>query len=358
MKNHPPAEPPPRRPRIDDIAHHAGVSAATVDRVLNRRPGVRSATAHRVLGVAGTLGYLPQAELYASLRPAPMELAFVLPAGTNRYMRMLADCIEFSEEQLAPFNVKCRCHTIEGFNPEALARRLSQLGRRCDGIAFMALEDPRVREAVHTLVDAKVPVLTLISDLSNSPRAAFVGMDNRAAGRTAGLLLGRFVAARTGGPGRPAKVAMFAGSLAYRGHEEREMGFRHILAESFPALQVVGGLREGQDDADTNHRQARQLLRQHPDLVGIYNVGGASDGVARALKEAGRDGRLSFIGHGLTPDTRTLLIDGTMDAVINTTPQTIVNHSVRIFSNLRDGKGAMVGVEPVHISVVLRENLP
>lgn len=350
--------PPARRARIDDIAYHAGVSAATVDRVLNRRSGVRSATAHRVLSVAGTLGYLPPAELYASLKPAPMELAFVLPAGTNRYMRMLIDCVEFSEEQLAPFNVKCRCHTIEGFNPEALARRLLQLGKRCDGIAFMALEDPRVREAVHTLVAADVPVLTLISDLSNSPRAAFVGMDNRAAGRTAGLLLGRFIAARAGSAGRRRKVAMFAGSMAYRGHEEREMGFRHILTESFPSLEVVGGLREGLDDADTNYAQARQLLRQHPDLVGIYNVGGASDGVARALQEAGRDTRLSFIGHGLTPDTRALLINGTMDAVINTFPQTIVNHSVRIFSNLREGKGALVGVEPVHISVVLRENLP
>lgn len=340
-----------------DIARHAGVSTATVDRVLNQRPNVRGVTAQRVLSAAGSLGYLPQADLYASLKPPPQQLAFVLPAGTNRYVRMLADCIEFSQEQLTPFNVRCRSHLIEGFNPEVLAKRLLQIGRRSDGVAFMALEDPRVREAVHTLVAEGIPVLTLITDLSNSPRAAFVGMDNRSAGRTAGLLLGRFVAARHG-PGQSGKVAMFAGSLAYRGHEEREMGFRHILAESFPALQVIGGPREGLDDADTNHRQARQLLQQHPDVVGIYNVGGASDGVARALKESGLAGRISFIGHGLTPDTRNLLIDGTLDAVINTFPQTIVNHSVRIFCNLRDGKSALHGLEPVRISVVLRENLP
>ena len=32
----------------------------------------------------------------------------------------------------------------------------------------------------------------------------------------------------------------------------------------------------------------RMLLGQHPDLAGIYNIGGAADGVARALKEMDR----------------------------------------------------------------------
>ena len=38
-----------RRARVVDIARSAQVSAATVDRVLNRRPGVRDATVQRVL---------------------------------------------------------------------------------------------------------------------------------------------------------------------------------------------------------------------------------------------------------------------------------------------------------------------
>jgi hypothetical protein len=42
-----------------------------------------------------------------------------------------------------------------------------------------------------------------------------------------------------------------------------------------------------------------------------------------------------FIGHGLTQDTRALLIDGTLDAVINQQPQNLIMNSVRIFTNLR-----------------------
>lgn len=340
-----------QRTGIADIARRAKVSTATVDRVLNHRPGVRPATIQSVLKVAAELGYLPQEDLYKALRPQPMRLVFLLPAGTNRFLNMLGDYVEVAREQFEPLNVQCHCKFIEGFNPSALVESLLREGRRADGVAFMALEHPLVREAVNTLVDKNVHVLTLISDLSSSRRAAYVGLDNRAAGRTAGLLMGRFI-----GP-RPGKVAMIAGSRYYRGHEEREMGFQHILEEKFPSLELVG-LREGQDDAHTNYRQTKQLIKQYPDLVGIYNIGGASDGVAQALKEAGRDQSTVFIGHGLTPDTRALLVDGSLDALINQSLHSTIMSSARIFANLRAGREAMTGVESAQISVVLNENLP
>jgi len=339
------------RPRISDLARAAGVSTATVDRVLNRRTGVRAATVNRVLNAAAELNYLPQPELAAVARPRPMELAFLLPAGTNRYLRMLADTIEYAREHLAPFNVNCRCTIIDGFNPRGLAQSLLEHGRRADGIAFMALEHPLVREAVTTLAERQVPVVTVVSDLSHSRRAAYVGLDNRAAGRTAALLLARFMGRKRG------KVALIAGSRSYRAHEEREMGFHSLMDELYPQIEVAG-LREGQDDAERNYRQTMQLLDRHPDLGGIYNIGGASDGVARALKESGRDQKVVFIGHGLSPDTRALLVDGTLDAVITQSPQTIVLNTVQIFSNLRQGRDPLAGVEALRLSIVLRENLP
>ncbi|WP_395695042.1 substrate-binding domain-containing protein [Piscinibacter sp.] len=315
------------------------------------RPGVRDVTVQRVLEAAARLAYLPEDGPFAALAAKPLRLTFLLPAGTNRYLRMLGETVGYMEDQLAPLNVRCRAHTIEGFDPRVLAERLLHHGRRSDGVALMPLEHPLVREAVHTLAEEGVPVVTLVSDLSNSRRAGYVGLDNRAAGRTAALLLGRFIGARA------ATVGLIAGSRSYRGHEEREMGFLSLVEEMFPQLQVAG-LREGQDDAATNERQTLALLEQHPQLAGIYNIGGASDGVARALKLAGREQKVVFIGHGLTPDTRALLIDGTLDAVITQSPQSVVGNAVRIFANLRDGRDALAGVETLRLSIVLRENLP
>jgi len=342
---------PPARARVVDIARLAGVSTATVDRVLNQRSGVKPATAQRVLRVAVELEYLEDGALAMRATSAPLQVTFLLPSGVNRWMQMLGDHVERVEGQMLPFNVKCRCVYVEGFNPELLAKKLMEHGQRADGIACVALEHPLVREAVNQLADKGVYVLTLASDLSNSRRSAYVGLDNRAAGRTAGLLLGRFLGERRG------KVAMIAGSLSYRGHGEREMGFQHILQEVFPHLVLVG-LREGHDDAQSNHEQARIMLTTHADLIGIYNIGGGSDGIARALKEARRDQSVVFVGHEVTTDTRSYLMDGTIDAVISQNPQVEIMNAIRIFANLREGKSALAGIEPVRIGVILKENLP
>ena len=58
----------------------------------------------------------------------------------------------------------------------------------------------------------------------------------------AGQLTGHLLPANA-----PAKVALFTGSLSYRSHEKRKVGFRHILREEFSHIQMLE-LREITDD--------------------------------------------------------------------------------------------------------------
>jgi LacI family transcriptional regulator len=342
--------PPPGLARMTDVARLAGVSPASVDRVLHRRPGVRLATIERVLKAAAQLRYVSETELAAAVSEPPKRLVFLLPAGTNQFLVMLARLIGTGHTQAAAHAATCRVEMIKSFHPALLARQLLRHGKEADGIAFMAIEHPAVREAVNLLADRGVPTITLISDIAHSRRAAYVGLDNRSAGRTAGYLVARFIRER------PVKVAVIAGSLSYRAHEERELGFRSILAEMAPDIEVVG-IREGHDDETLNHRQTRTLLAAHPGLAGIYNVGGASGGIARALVEARRERKVVLIGHGLTRDTRTLLIDGVMDAVITQNPQTAFLDCLSIFANLRAARHPLHGVESARSEVIFRENL-
>jgi hypothetical protein len=156
--------------RLADVAARAGVSTATADRVLNRRPGVRASTAQKVFRAAIELDYLPEQEIRSAAAPEPMRLVFLLPRGSNRYLRMLGDTVGYAQEHFAPLNAKCQVEYVESFNPDALAQALAKHGRRADGIAFMALEHPAVREAVNTLAQRGVPTVTLISDIANSAR--------------------------------------------------------------------------------------------------------------------------------------------------------------------------------------------
>jgi LacI family transcriptional regulator len=340
-----------RRPTIVDVANHAGVSTATVDRVLNGRQGVRAPTVQRVMRSAAQLGYVEGDLLGEAVAPAPANISFLLPAGTNRYLTHLGKLVIEQTPLFQKNGIKPTVEYIKSFSPDALAAAMLRHGKSADGIAFMALEHPTVREAVNRLAEKGVPTVTLISDIANAQRSMYLGLDNRSIGRLAGYLIARFVG------NAPAKVAMIAGSLSYRAHEEREMGFLHVLQESHPNIEVVG-IREGHDDEALNYRQMRMLLSQHPDLAGIYNIGGGASGVGKAIKDARREQSLVFIGHGLTPDTRAFLIDGTMDAVITQNPGETINRAIRVFNNLRDGRPPDEDIDPLSSEVIFRENLP
>ncbi|WP_247888589.1 LacI family DNA-binding transcriptional regulator [Azospirillum brasilense] len=185
-------------PRIADIARLSGVSTATVDRVLNHRPGVRPATVQRVMKAAAELDYIPESDLGAALGPKPVRLAFLLPDGTNRYLTRLGQLIRQSEAALAPLGIRAQVEFIKSFNPDLLARSLLQHWRKVDGVAFMALEHPAVREAVNELAARNVPTVTLISDVQNCRRAAQLGAAKPAGGRNAGPPFSRLLGGRVG----------------------------------------------------------------------------------------------------------------------------------------------------------------
>ena len=335
------------RATLIDIARQSGVSTATVDRVLNKRPGVRDRTREIVFQTASRLGYISLPG-ETTISRAPAVLDFILPNGTNTFMQNLAKSLE--EISAERGDIELRLHFIEGFDPYALADSLLKLSGNSRAVGVIALDHPVVREALRQLRNSGTIVFTMISDISNVPREGYVGIDNRAAGRLSGYLLGRLL------PKAPAKLALFAGSLSYRGHEEREMGFRHILRESYPNLSVVE-LREVHDDDDAAYKEARILLQQYPDLSGIYNIGAGNRGISKALEESGRDQRIVFIGHELTDHTRRFLLSGTMDAVIDQNPRVEAREAIDQLARAVRGD-SLKNYLPIRVQAIFKENIP
>jgi LacI family transcriptional regulator len=338
---------------LNDVAREAGVSPATVDRVLNNRSGVRARTREIVVETARRLGYIsPNPEEANGAQPPgvveAVRLNFALPAGTNTFMKLLRREIEV--QALSRPNLEVHVESIEGFDPEGLARALLELRGKTQGVGVIALDHPIVREAIRSLAASDVKVVTIASDILHVPRVAYVGIDNRAAGRLAGYLVGRFMGAEPTG-----KAALFAGSRSYRGHEEREMGFRHILTEEFPKLQVVE-LREMLDDREKAYSEASALLDRYPDLAAIYNVGAGNPGIAKALKERGLEHSVVFVGHEATEGTRELLLDGTLDAVIDQNPRVEAREALNILT--QSVRGLPFEHHPPRLQAIFKENIP
>ncbi len=175
-----------------DIAARAGVSTATVDRVLNKRAGVNAETVQRVMQVMAEVGAPPQRG-----RPrnaANFRFAFVLPQNDAADSSPFADLVD---RQIAQSGGDLRHQHITELtyrfptgDGTLFAAGLDKL-TDCQGVVVMAPDLPPVKLAINQLVRVRVHAVTLFSDVAGSMRETHVGADSRAGGRTAGLLLSR-----------------------------------------------------------------------------------------------------------------------------------------------------------------------
>lgn len=342
---------PLSRITLQDVAREAGVSLATADRVLNGRAGVRGVTAERVQAAVARLGYRPNLAAARLARGEIYRFCFVLPVGSNVFMRQLAEQVANTADWVAGQNAYIDTLHVDVFAPETLAAALDGLIGRYDGVAVVALDHPKVRAAIDDLVDAGVAVVTLVSDVPSSQRFHYVGIDNIAAGRTAATLLGRFAGGRTGA------VGLILGTPALRDHAERQFGFMQVMAGEYPALHVLPAALSLDED-DRAHAVTEAMLREHPDLVGLYNVGAGNRGIAAAISAANRGNDLIFVGHDLTDDTRRFLLRGLMDAVINQDAGHQSRSAARVLLARCSGEPLMTEQERIRIDIFVRDNLP
>jgi LacI family transcriptional regulator len=341
-----------KRVTIHDVAETAGVSLATVDRVLNGRPGVRKVTIEKVKQAVDALNYKPDVFAAGLAKKRVYRLHFLIPNGPNAFMEDLTREALSHAETMSADRMHVHVEPIDAFDGHRVAGTLAILDRsQCDGVAVVAPAFPEVQAAIDRLQDRGVPVVTLVSDHPSSSRRHFVGIDNVAAGRTAGRLLGRFL------PRVPAKIGIVAGSLGLRDHAERYQGCRDVMEQDFPHLELLK-VREGRDDNARNADLMRKLLAEHPDLAGLYNIGAGNRGTIAALKESGRSEGIVFVGHELTPYTREALQDDVLDAVIAQDPGHEIRSAIRVLKALCDGAAIIEGQERIGIDVFLKDNLP
>ncbi|WP_026620692.1 LacI family transcriptional regulator [Ensifer sp. WSM1721] len=340
------------RPTVHDIAAEAGVSLATVDRVLNNRPGVRTVTRHKVERAIATLGYVRDVAAANLAKGRSYPLVFILPAGENSFMRGLEAEVRAAMARSVAERTDITILSVPAFDAPALAAALMEAReRRPAGVAVVAVEAPEVTEAVKRLREDRIAVVTLVSDLPGSGRDHFAGVDNIAAGRTAGSLMGRFIGGREGA------VTVVAGSMLVRDHRDRLEGFRAVMTEDFAGRRILPVI-EGQDNPTLVEKLVGALLEQQPDLAGIYSLGAGNRGLVAALEKAGREKTICAIAHELTPHSRAALVSGTIDALLNQNAGHEVRSAIRVLKAKADGLPVIAAQERIRIDIFLKDNLP
>jgi LacI family transcriptional regulator len=265
-----------RRPKVIDVARRAGVSVATVSRVLNGKDTARFSgeTADRVWAVARELNYSPS-ELGRSLRTAKSRAAALLvPDATNGFCADVASSLETTLREAGMSMLLC--NTAE--SPERQDDYLEQVISR--GISAVVLLGAVESPGLLRIAKTDTPVVFVNRRPPDPVKGHFVGIDNRSAGAA---VAEHFVA-------RGYKdCAVIHGPQRYAASAERLAGFRAKLKEhgiKLPASRQI----ESALTSEAGHEQAQALLASaKPPRAVFCGNDSIAYGVYRAAAEAGLD---------------------------------------------------------------------
>ena len=338
------------RPTTKDLAIAAGVSLATVDRVLNDRSGVRQNTVDRVNSAIAKIGFSRNLAAASLARGKVWRFLFLLPRSGDAFLAGLIDRIDEANLAFAAEQVRAEVVPIHEGDPHQIANLLGTLDPELvDGVAIMAPESPQVRDATARVTQRGIEAVSFISGQINTGNHDFVGIDNHAAGATAGRLMGRFSAGRSGA------ILVVAETMHARDSLERRLGFDQVINADYPHLTVMPSL-ETYGDPDRTRQVVQRGLHSHPAVCGVYVLGSEARLVLESLDEARIAGQPLVIAHERTPVTEASLIAGRIDALITQDTGHLVRSALRILRAKCDRRPILASQERIRIEILLKEN--
>ncbi|PRY87372.1 LacI family DNA-binding transcriptional regulator [Donghicola tyrosinivorans] len=290
-----------------DVARVAGVSPATVDRVLNARGGVAKDKEARVLAAARQLRLDRALDLRAA---RTLRVAAFLQPPENPFHAVLAQAFADQNKGPNPYNLQTKVYYVGP--DESPAKTISKIAPNYDAVIVSQPQEAALAGTLEKLAAEGTPVITLATRIL-AKGVSHVGPDDYRTGRVAGELVGRCLG-RAGGT-----ILAIAGHMSMAGQAARYQGFRDVIAERFPGCNLLP-LRESRDSGSRAAALVGDTLAAHPDLAAIYNASAGTMPIADLLKRQGLAGQVMFFTHELTSERRALLANGVLDAVLDQDP--------------------------------------
>lgn len=328
-----------RRPTLEEVAERAGVSRATVSRVVNGQTSVAEPLRKAVEAAAAEMGYVPHAAARSLVTHRTDSIALIVPESPTRV---------FSDDQFFPSVIRGVATELDaagkllvlmttGSNEGRARVERYAIGGHVDGVMFASLHD--ADPLPELMLRRGVPVVC--NGFLPHSSAPWIDVDHVGGVRTA---VEHLVAA-----GR-CKIATITGPQDMSAGRARLEGYREALAPTGQRAVIAIGDFTAQSGVEA----MRQLLADEPDLDAVF--------VASDLMAAGALQALHLAGRRVPDD---VAVGGFDDSAIATAVRpalttvrqplaTVAEETVRLLTALLDDQH----VEPVVLptELVVRES--
>lgn len=239
----------------------------------------------------GTAEKIPSTDLEKTFGPVPapnkaLHFAYVTKTLINEFWQDVAAGIK---TEAAKYNIRVdvQAPKDESSLVEQLNLAQTLAAQKLDVLLLSPQSDSNLVPAIQAAKKLNIPTV-IIDDARTEGASTYVGTDQVAIGASAAEFLHQLYP--NGG-----KIAQIEGQAGSPNARKRIQGFTETV-KKYGNLQLVAS-QPGNWDRMTALNVTANILRQHPDLVGIYaNNDGMALGVVEAVKNAGKLKQVAVVG--------------------------------------------------------------
>jgi len=272
-----------------------------------------------------------------------------LDEGIHEFNNMVLEGAKQACRDLADYNVSGEFQIITKPNTrQKMITRMREMDQEgFDGVIISPSGDLKdFDKAIEDLTNNNTIVATVISDSHNSKRKFSVRNNGRVAGKIAAELLWMLAPNKS--------VAFFTGYKDSEIHKDHIIGFQEQLKAK--PMELVA-IYENYDDPDIAYHATDKLLRDYPDLGGLYIATANSATVCKKIVELGIHGKINIVASDLFPELNQYLIDGVVHATMFQQPFQQGRLAFRnLYEHIAEGK-AFDDVILLKPQIVLSSNL-
>ena len=281
---------------IKELALQAGLSTATIDRVINNRANVSPQTRRRV---DAAIKELEDQEAQLSSKGRRLFIDFIIEAP-KRFSREVEVACNGVITGLSPAVFRPRFHMKPKFDEQEILQLLNSIKKRgSQGVIIAAQSRDNVCALINDICDNDIPVLTFVTDQPKSKRLAYVGIDNHQAGKVAAYLMDKLIF-------KPqANILTTIRRSNFSGEDERLIGFQSTLDLTKPETNLIIA-RGGDGLSSSTSDEVKSVLNGVDHLDAVYSMGGGNEAILNVLDSYNLQPEI-YIAHDLDEENIDLL---------------------------------------------------
>lgn len=300
--------------RIKDIAERAGVSVGTVDRVLHERPNVSKKARERVEKALKEMDYKPNVYASALAYNRSYNFFLLMPKHESEaYWEEIELGAKKAMEARRDFHIDVSIYHYERFNPKHFTQQFEKiLTLQPDGVVIVPSTLEQTRLFTDQLHDRNVPFVLLDSYMPDLKPLSFFGQDSFSSGYFAAKVL-MMVA------GKEKEILLtkqtINGRPTSKQQANREVGFRHYMADHFPNIKIVELDLTFEASPKQHATMLEQFFSMHPDIHHCITLNSKAYIVGEFLLKTNRR-NIQIMGYDMVERNAVCLKQGSVSFLI------------------------------------------